>query len=102
MRQLPARQLKIDRSFINDLETSADARAVVDGVIKLAHALSLSVVAEGVETDAQRDILVALGCDELQGYLFARPMNADALLDWATGLKPEGAVEFSPSVFTSL
>jgi diguanylate cyclase (GGDEF)-like protein len=85
LRQLPARQLKIDRSFINDLETSDDARAVVDAVIKLAHALSLSVVAEGVETAGQRDILRTLRCDELQGYFFARPMPADALLAWAAG-----------------
>ena len=80
LRQLPVRQLKIDRSFINDLETSEDARAVVDAVIKLAHALSLSVVAEGVETAGQRDILQGLNCDELQGYFFARPMAADDLL----------------------
>ncbi|MDN3919748.1 putative bifunctional diguanylate cyclase/phosphodiesterase [Roseateles violae] len=103
LRRLPARQLKIDRSFINDLDLSSDARAVVDAVIKLAHALGLSVVAEGVETPAQRDILVALDCDELQGYLFARPMPAQALLDWAAGRdRPEGAADFSPSVFAGL
>jgi hypothetical protein len=80
LRQLPARQLKIDRSFIKDLETSGDASAVVDAVIKLAHALSLSVVAEGVETQGQCEILLDLGCDELQGYFFARPMPAADLL----------------------
>lgn len=85
LRQLPARQLKIDRSFINDLEASDDARAVVDAVIKLAHALGLSVVAEGVETGGQRDILRALACDELQGYFFARPMPGDALPAWIVG-----------------
>jgi len=58
-------------------------------------------VAEGVETAAQRDILLQLGCDELQGYFFARPMSAAALLSWAAGHKPEGAAEFSPSVFSS-
>ncbi|MBV8125689.1 MAG: EAL domain-containing protein, partial [Paucibacter sp.] len=73
LRQLPARQLKIDRSFINDIESSKDARAIVDAVIKLAHALDLIVVAEGVETDGQRAILEKLNCDELQGFLFARP-----------------------------
>ena len=46
----------------------------------------------------QRDILLQLGCDELQGYFFAKPMPADALLAWAVGRKPEGAVDFSPSV----
>jgi EAL domain-containing protein (putative c-di-GMP-specific phosphodiesterase class I) len=99
LRQLPAKQLKIDRSFVSDLETSKDARAVVDAVIKLAHALELNVVAEGVETEGQRDILLKLGCDELQGYLFARPMPAAQLLEWAGGHRPIGSVPFSPSVF---
>ena len=83
LRKLPAAELKIDRSFVMDLETSADARAIVDAVLKLAHAIGLKVVAEGVETERQRDILLELGCDELQGYLFARPMSARALLLWA-------------------
>lgn len=83
LRQLPARQLKIDRSFVRDLESSADARAIVDAVIRLAHALGLAVVAEGVETAGQREVLLQLGCDELQGYLLARPMTAQALFDWA-------------------
>jgi len=59
--------------------------AVVDAVIKLAHALGLQVVAEGVETARQRDILLTLQCDELQGYLFARPMAARLLTLWAMG-----------------
>ncbi|MET0383013.1 MAG: bifunctional diguanylate cyclase/phosphodiesterase, partial [Burkholderiaceae bacterium] len=74
LRRLPARQLKIDQSFVQDLGASQDALAVVDAVIKLAHALGLRVVAEGVETVHQRDLLLELQCDELQGYLFARPM----------------------------
>jgi diguanylate cyclase (GGDEF)-like protein len=98
LRQLPARQLKIDRSFVNDLETSDDSRAVVDAVIRLAHALGLRVVAEGVETAGQRDILVDLACDELQGYYFARPMPAATLLAWTMGNRPPGAVDFTPSV----
>jgi diguanylate cyclase (GGDEF)-like protein len=85
LRKLPARQLKIDQSFVQDLGTSPDALAVVDAVIKLAHALGLQVVAEGVETARQRDILLGLQCDELQGYLFARPMAARLLTLWAMG-----------------
>jgi diguanylate cyclase (GGDEF)-like protein len=85
LRKLPARQLKIDQSFVQDLGTSSDALAVVDAVIKLAHALGLQVVAEGVETARQRDILISLQCDELQGYLFARPMAARLLTLWAMG-----------------
>ena len=83
LRQLPARQVKIDRSFVQDLETQDDARAVVDAVIRLAHALGLGVVAEGVETKAQRDILLAMECDELQGFFYARPMSAPALRHWS-------------------
>ncbi|MFY3386553.1 putative bifunctional diguanylate cyclase/phosphodiesterase [Paracidovorax sp. MALMAid1276] len=102
LRQLPAQQLKIDRSFVNDLEESEDARAVVSAVVSLAHALGLKVVAEGVETEGQRDILLAMDCDELQGFFFARPMPADSLLAWSQGDKPDGAVDFTPSVIGSL
>ena len=102
LRQLPAKQLKIDRSFILDIEDSADARAIVDAVIKLAHALGLSVVAEGVETQAQRDILLELACDEMQGYLFARPMTPDALLALGVDAQGTGATSFTPSVLGSL
>jgi len=85
LRKLPAKQLKIDQSFVQDLGSSQDALAVVDAVVKLAHALGLHVVAEGVETARQRDILLSLQCDELQGYLFARPMAARLLTLWAMG-----------------
>ncbi len=88
LRKLPASELKIDCSFITDLSSSADARSIVDAVIKLAHAIGLKVVAEGVETEAQRDILLDLGCDEFQGYLFAKPMSARALLLWAVDDQP--------------
>ncbi|HEX3138712.1 MAG TPA: EAL domain-containing protein, partial [Rhizobacter sp.] len=99
LRQLAAEELKIDRSFVLDLETSADARAIVDAVIKLAQALGLKVVAEGVETEQQQEILRTLGCNELQGYLFAKPMPAAALALWA--MKDEGprALDFRPSLF---
>jgi diguanylate cyclase (GGDEF)-like protein len=85
LRTLPAQQLKIDRSFIGDLGLSGDAMAVVDAVIRLAHALGLRVVAEGVETERQCEILHTLGCDEYQGYLFARPMDAERVALWASG-----------------
>ena len=85
LRKLPARQLKIDRSFVQDLEREEDARSIVKAVIKLSHALGLEVVAEGVETQAQQDILRGLGCDQLQGFYYARPMPADKLQLWALG-----------------
>jgi diguanylate cyclase (GGDEF)-like protein len=100
LRQLPARQLKIDCSFVKDLEGSSDARAIVSAIIRLAHELSLRVVAEGVETAGQRDILVSLGCDELQGYFYARPMPPDRLLAWMSA--PTAAAEAAAAVAPSL
>ena len=101
LRKLPAEELKIDRSFVMDIEHSADARAVVDAVVKLAHALGLKVVAEGIENERQQRILVQLGCDELQGFLFARPMTARALLMWALDDRSEEAEQFATSLFSS-
>jgi diguanylate cyclase (GGDEF)-like protein len=85
LRRLPARQLKVDRSFVMDVDHSADARAVVEAVVRLAHALGLQVVAEGVETAAQRDILQGMACDLLQGFYLARPMPAAQLVSWLAG-----------------
>ena len=82
-----------------DRYSSADARAVVDAVVKLAQALGLKVVAEGVETEAQHEILRALGCHELQGFLFARPMSAMALSAWAMDDDGTRGVEFRDSLY---
>ncbi|WP_322522033.1 EAL domain-containing protein [Guyparkeria halophila] len=79
LKHLPIDKIKIDRSFIQGVEHSADDAAIVQGVISMAHHLGIKVVAEGIETEAQRDILVGWGCDILQGYLFARPMPLDEL-----------------------
>ena len=95
LRKLRAGELKIDRSFVIDLEASADARAVVDAVVKLAQALGLKVVAEGVETEAQHEILRALGCHELQGFLFARPMSAMAPFGLGDGRRGHRAASSS-------
>ncbi len=100
LRQLPAEELKIDQSFVADLETSGDARAIVDAVVKLAQALGLKVVAEGVETEGQQRILRSLGCDQLQGYLFARPMSAKALALWAMDDVGPRALPFRNSLFS--
>ena len=99
LRKLRAGELKIDRSFVMDLETSADARAVVDAVVKLAQALGLKVVAEGVETEAQHEILRSFGCHELQGFLFARPMSALALSAWAMDDEGTRGLEFRDSLY---
>jgi diguanylate cyclase (GGDEF)-like protein len=99
LRKLPAEELKIDRSFVLDLEASADARAVVDAVVKLGQALGRKVVAEGVETEGQAQVLRALGCDMLQGYLYAKPMSAKALALWAMNDVGPRAMDFSASLF---
>ena len=96
LRELPIRQLKIDRSFVSDIDRNADARAVIASIVQLAKALRLEVVAEGVETPAQRDILLELGCDKFQGFLFARPMSAADLTALLTDAAP---AKFRQSLF---
>lgn len=97
--RLPVQQLKIDRSFIMELDREGHGRTIVDAVIRLGHALGLETVAEGVETPAQRDLLTALGCDKLQGYLFAKPMPAAALTRWLIGIERPASIDFSDSVY---
>ncbi|HPT79257.1 MAG TPA: EAL domain-containing protein [Candidatus Atribacteria bacterium] len=76
LKHLPVNTLKIDKSFIRDIETDKE-RSITEAIILLAHRLNLKVVAEGVETYNQYDILTSQGCDLLQGYLFSKPMAAD-------------------------
>ncbi len=99
LRKLPAAELKIDRAFVTDLASSADARGIAQAIVQMAHMLELRVVAEGVETEAQRDLLVGMGCDELQGYLFAKPMTPVALALWAEDDGVTGNGVFRPSLF---
>jgi diguanylate cyclase (GGDEF)-like protein len=85
LRRLPAKQLKVDRSFVRDLDDGTEGSvAIVEAVVRLAHALKLQVVAEGVETESQALCLRQLGCDQLQGFLFAKPMAELDLLAWIT------------------
>ncbi len=77
--KLPVDTLKIDRSFVVDMATGAQGQALVGTIISLAHALKLKVVAEGVETEEQADQLRRLGCDEMQGFLFSKPIPKDLL-----------------------
>jgi diguanylate cyclase (GGDEF)-like protein/PAS domain S-box-containing protein len=76
LRRLPLDTLKIDRSFVSGLGGSRDAEAIVTSIIAMAHAVDLTVVAEGVETEQQLDVLQRLGCDLAQGYYFGRPARA--------------------------
>ena len=76
LKAFPIDRLKIDKSFVRNLPADNDERAIVSAIIELGHKMSLRVLAEGVETQAQLDFLRASGCDEMQGYLRARPMPA--------------------------
>ena len=79
LKRLPLDQLKIDRSFVNDVLSDPNDAAISRTIITLAHSLNLEVVAEGVQTQAQRDFLVAEGCDHFQGYLFSEPLTTEEL-----------------------
>jgi EAL domain-containing protein (putative c-di-GMP-specific phosphodiesterase class I) len=72
--RLPIHDLKIDRSFVVGMTQNEDSLIIVKSVISLAHSLRLNVVAEGVETEEQAALLLKLGCDEMQGYLFSAPV----------------------------
>jgi diguanylate cyclase (GGDEF)-like protein/PAS domain S-box-containing protein len=78
LKRFPIDRLKIDQSFVRDISTDTDDLAIVKAIIALAHALKLDVIAEGVETETQLNLLRSEGCKEYQGYFFARPMDADA------------------------
>lgn len=82
LRTLPVSTLKLDKSFLKEVPEHADANAIVNTVIRLAHDLRLMVVAEGVESAAQADFLRAAGCNAFQGFLYSRPLAADDALAW--------------------
>ena len=82
LQHLPLDALKIDRSFVADVESNASNAAICRALLSLGHSLGLQVVAEGVETDGQRQWLAEHGCDHLQGYLLGCPVNMEQTLDW--------------------
>jgi EAL domain-containing protein (putative c-di-GMP-specific phosphodiesterase class I) len=82
LKQLPVDELKIDRSFVRNLVADGKDRAIVLATIDLAHSLGLTVVAEGVEDEKAADLLAHLGCDQIQGFIVARPMEAATLEGW--------------------
>ncbi|MDR5757552.1 EAL domain-containing protein [Caballeronia sp. LZ035] len=79
LQRFPLSKLKIDRSFVENIVTSRNNRAIVGAVVGLAQSLGLELVAEGVETEAQRDLLAGLGCDHIQGWLISHALPSDEL-----------------------
>jgi diguanylate cyclase (GGDEF)-like protein/PAS domain S-box-containing protein len=83
IKRLPLDQLKIDRSFVSDIVTDVGDKAITTTIVAMAHSLGMTVIAEGVETSAQRQLLLDLGCTQFQGYLFGKPVGIlefDAML----------------------
>jgi len=80
VKRLPIAYIKIDRSFIRDLASTANDRAIVQAIVAMARALSLETIAEGVEDGELADLLAEIGCDQAQGFHFARPMPEEAYL----------------------
>jgi diguanylate cyclase (GGDEF)-like protein/PAS domain S-box-containing protein len=84
--KLPITAMKIDRAFIEGIDSGPEGTSLVTTIIALGHGLKLTVIAEGVETEQQASLLRLFGCDEMQGYLVARPMPFEQLLDFLSGM----------------
>jgi diguanylate cyclase (GGDEF)-like protein/PAS domain S-box-containing protein len=82
LRSLPLDVVKIDRSFTRDIDTNTTQAAIATSIIQLSHQLELKVVAEGVETESQRQFLLSRGCDLIQGYWLARPLSLEGSVDF--------------------
>ena len=96
LKRLRVALLKIDQSFVRDMLVDADDLAILQGVIGLANAFNLAVIAEGVETVAHGTALLKLGCELAQGFGIARPMPAEQLHAWANSWRPAAAWSQEP------
>jgi EAL domain-containing protein (putative c-di-GMP-specific phosphodiesterase class I) len=83
LKRLPLTQLKIDQSFVRDVLTDASDAVIARTILALGHSLGMTVIAEGVETAEQHQLLSSMGCDAFQGYYFGRPISAEALAEYA-------------------
>ena len=89
LRQLPFTELKIDRVFVADIDSSRDCRLIIQSIIELAHGLGLTAIAEGIETVEQLRLLRELGCDIGQGYLISQPIGPRSLDAWRRAFRSE-------------
>jgi EAL domain-containing protein (putative c-di-GMP-specific phosphodiesterase class I) len=83
LHQMPVNTVKIDRSFVCHADTSMHHRVLIEATVMVAHSLGMDTVAEGIETAAQAAVVMQLGCDKGQGYLYGKPMEARDLAVWA-------------------
>ena len=79
LKRFQVSKLKVDRSFVKDIPDDEEDRAIAEAIVRMGQSLKLKVIAEGVETPAQMDFLAGIGCHEVQGFLFSRPLEADAM-----------------------
>lgn len=92
LQKLPVTELKIDRSFVINIDQLPSTQRLVKTIIEMGHGLNLTVIAEGIETQAERDTLLSLGCDSMQGYFASKPLHGEALATWLSRLHaPENA-----------
>ena len=84
VKQLPFTELKVDRTFVCGAARDSVARAILESSVQMGHALGMSVIAEGAETQEDWDLLATVGCDEVQGYFVAMPMPAEEFIAWKT------------------
>jgi EAL domain-containing protein (putative c-di-GMP-specific phosphodiesterase class I) len=82
LHELPVNFVKIDRSFVIEAQSSEYHRVLIEATIRMAQALKLGTVAEGIETPEQAALMAELGCNKGQGYLYSRPLDAQTLIDW--------------------
>jgi EAL domain-containing protein (putative c-di-GMP-specific phosphodiesterase class I) len=88
LKRLPLDQLKIDQSFVRDILTDPNDAAIAQTIVALGQSLGLAVIAEGVESEGQRDWLASHGCQTYQGYFFSRPIPKDAFELYVKNLTP--------------
>ena len=93
--KLPINELKIDRGFISDIDSSSAHAGIVRSIVELGHHLGLGVVAEGVETVEELETVSTTGCDVVQGYLYARPMPLEQLALWLDEVATIAPIRFA-------